>query len=152
NFENANPGFPNDYPHLGAVVRKLLPARGNLPATVRLPHRIFNTDGSVWPGQDSGFLGRSSDLWLMNCRPVDPEFRVNDFRLSVDMTDRRLFDRQSLLERVNDRLDAAEQLGLPVGYGRLAEQAFSLLRSSASREAFELDRERDSVRDRYGRT
>lgn len=47
NFENANPGFPNDYPHLGAIVRKFVPARGSLPPTVRLPHRIFNTDGSV---------------------------------------------------------------------------------------------------------
>src|SRR4051812_9457781 len=50
NFENANPGFPNNAPNLGAVVRKLLPERDGLPASVRLPHRIFNTDGSVWPG------------------------------------------------------------------------------------------------------
>ena len=34
-------------------------AASGLPAAVTLPHRIFNTDGSVWPGQDAGFLGRA---------------------------------------------------------------------------------------------
>ena len=65
NFENANPGFPNDYPNLGSIVRKLVPDRGSLPSSIRLPHRIFNTDGSVWPGQDAGFLGRSVEPWLL---------------------------------------------------------------------------------------
>lgn len=152
NFENANPGFPNDYPHLGAIVRKLLPARGNLPATVRLPHRIFNTDGSVWPGQDSGFLGRASDLWLLNCQPADRDFRVNEFALNVDVTDQRLSERRTLLEQVNQQLDAAQRTGVPGNYGRLTEQAFNLLNSTTSRQAFQIDRESDAMRDRYGRT
>src|SRR5947209_945532 len=58
NFENANPGAPNDWPTLGAVVRRLRGDRGGLPAAIRLPMHIFNTDTSVWPGQDAGFLGR----------------------------------------------------------------------------------------------
>lgn len=152
NFENANPGFPNDYPHLGAIVRKFVPARGSLPPTVRLPHRIFNTDGSVWPGQDSGFLGRASDLWLLNCKPADRDFRIDEFSLNVEMNDQRLSDRRSLLERVNQRLDAVERTGTPGNYGRLTEQAFSLLNSAASREAFQLDRETDAMRDLYGRS
>ncbi|MFN0051402.1 MAG: DUF1501 domain-containing protein [Planctomycetales bacterium] len=152
NFENANPGFPNDYPHLGAIVRKLLPARGSLPPTVRLPHRIFNTDGSVWPGQDSGFLGRASDLWLLNCQPAAADFRIDEFALNVDVSDDRLAHRQSLLSRINSQLDAAVRGGVPANYGRLTGQAFSLLNSAASRRAFQLDREPDAVRDHYGRT
>ncbi|MSR56833.1 MAG: DUF1501 domain-containing protein [Planctomycetaceae bacterium] len=152
NFENANPGFPNDYPNMGAIVRKLLPARGNLPTTVRLPHRISNTDGSVWPGQDSGFLGRNSDLWLLNCTPAAAEFRVSEFSLNVDVTDHRLSERRTLLEQINQRLDAAERSGVPGNYGRLTEQAFSLLNSTASRQAFQINRETDAMRDRYGRT
>ena len=152
NFENANPGFPNDYPNMGAIVRRFLPARGSLPSTVRLPHRIFNTDGSVWPGQDSGFLGRASDLWLLNCKPADRDFRVDEFSLSVDMSDQRLADRRSLLERVNRQLDEVDRTGMPANYGRLTEQAFSLLNSQASRQAFQLDRESDATRDLYGRS
>src|SRR4051794_35642714 len=76
NVENANPGAPNNWPFLGAVVQHLRKGNGTLPASVRLPHRIFNTDGSVWPGQDSGFLGRNADPWLFTCRPAAPNFRV----------------------------------------------------------------------------
>src|SRR5215213_10040769 len=46
NFENANPGAPNDAPTLGALLGRIAPARGDLPPSVTLPHRIFNTDGS----------------------------------------------------------------------------------------------------------
>src|SRR5262249_18956657 len=69
NFENANPGPPNNWPTLGAYVQRLTKA-GPVPGAVRLPHRIFNTDGSVWPGQDAGFLGRNADPWLLNCEPT----------------------------------------------------------------------------------
>ncbi len=152
NFENANPGFPNDYPNMGAVVRKYVSPRGSLPAAVRLPHRIFNTDGSVWPGQDGGFMGRAAEPWLMNCSPGDPDFRVPEFSLSVDVNDRRMAERQSLLQRINTQFDAAAKTGLSSTYGRYAQQAFDLLGSATSRQAFDLEREPATVRDRYGRT
>jgi hypothetical protein len=49
NAENVNPGFPNDWPNFGATVRRLKP-ESSMPAAARLPHQIFNTDGSIWPG------------------------------------------------------------------------------------------------------
>ena len=152
NFENANPGPPNDYPSLGAVVRRMEQRTLGLPPAVTLPHRIFNTDGSVWPGQDAGFLGRSTDPWLLNCRPADPDFRVNEFSLNVDVTPERLTDRQTLLQQVNQRLDEFERTGRPRYYEKLTEQAFHLLNSSKSRQAFRLDAENDAMRDRYGRS
>jgi hypothetical protein len=152
NSENANPGFPNDYPNWGAVVRKFLPHRGTLPASVRMPHRIFNTDGSVWPGQDAGFLGRAVEPWLLNCRPADKDARIDEFMLSADVSESRLAGRRSLLDHVSRRLDTAERLAAPANYGQLTEQAFGVLSSTASRQAFELDREPDAMRDLYGRT
>lgn len=152
NFENANPGFPNDYPNLGSIVRKLMPERSSLPASIRLPHRIFNTDGSVWPGQDAGFLGRSVEPWLLNCQPADASFRIDELTLNADISDNRLAHRRSLLQHVNQHLDAADRTGSRNGYGRLAEQAFDVLNSSESRQAFQLDRESPQMRDRYGRT
>ncbi len=151
NFENANPGFPNDHPGLGAVIRKFLPSVGGFPASVRLPHRIFNTDGSVWPGQDAGFLGRSSDPWLLNCQPADPNFRTAELDLPVDLSDSRIDARQSLLEQVNRTLDSASNASLE-NYGRLNQQAFGLLNTAASRRAFQLEAESDQMRERYGRT
>lgn len=151
NFENANPGFPNDHPNMGSIVRKLVPDRGSLPSSIRLPHRIFNTDGSVWPGQDAGFLGRSVEPWLLNCKPADPGFRVDELTLNAEISDHRLAVRRTLLDHVNQRLDATEKAGSKNGYGRLAEQAFNVLNSNDSRQAFQLDLESAEVRDRYGR-
>jgi hypothetical protein len=70
NAENVNPGPPNDWPTLGALVRRLRGDRDGLPSAVRLPMHIFNTDSSIWPGQAAGFLGRSADPWLSRCEPA----------------------------------------------------------------------------------
>lgn len=152
NFENANPGFPNDYPNLGSIVRKLIPDRGSLPAAIRLPHRIFNTDGSVWPGQDAGFLGRSVEPWLLNCKPADAGFRIDELTLNAEISDHRMAGRRSLLEQVNQKLDAIERAGNRTGYGRLTDQAFNVLNSTESRQAFQLELETPEMRDRYGRS
>lgn len=150
NVENANPGAPNDWPNLGAVVRRLGKAGGALPAAVRLPHRIFNTDGSVWPGQDSGFLGRGVDPWLFRCEPASPTFRIPEFSLAADVPPDRLDDRHTLLARIGERFDAVERGGTINNYDRQTQQAFDLLRSARARDAFNLDREPTVLRDRYG--
>lgn len=149
NVENANPGAPNNWPNMGAVVRRLRGDRGGLPAAVRLPMHIFNTDGSVWPGQDSGFLGRDSDLWLFRCEPGAANFRIPEFTLAADIPSDRLGDRQSLLRRVDQAISATEtpRFGR---YDRFTHQAFDLLASARARSAFDLGHEPASVRERYG--
>ncbi len=151
NAENANPGAPNNWPFLGAVVQRLRGAAGPLPAAVRLPHRIFNTDGSVWPGQDAGFLGRTADPWLLRCEPGAAHFRIPEFSLAADLPPDRLEDRRTLLTRVNRRIDLADRVGGLERYDRQTQQAFDLLRSARAGHAFDLDREPPTVRDRYGR-
>ncbi len=152
NAENVNPGFPNDFPNLGATVRHFAGSKGQLPSAVRLPHRIFNTDGSVWPGQDAGFLGQAVDPWLVNCQPADPGFRIDEFALSGDVDQRRLLERRSLLQRLNNHSGESVTRGMPTSYAGLTERAFDVLNSSTSRRVFELDHEPAALRDRYGRS
>jgi hypothetical protein len=152
NAENVNPGFPNDYPNLGAMVRKLRPAQGQLPASIRLPHRIFNTDGSVWPGQDAGFLGQAVEPWLLNCQPANPNFRIDEFRLNADTTEHRLQERRALLAHINTRMEGTDPRATLGTYGNLTDKAFDVLSSTAARQAFELELEPGKTRDRYGRT
>src|SRR5947209_4301772 len=124
NVENANPGAPNNWPALCALVQRLRGAPGALPAAVRLPHRIFNTDGSVWPGQDAGFLGRAADPWLLRCEPGSPAYRVPEFSLSADLSPARLGDRRALLGQIDRQLAAAERSGALLHYDRQSRQAF----------------------------
>ena len=152
NAENANPGPPNDWPNVGSVVNRLSPRRGELPGAVRLPCHIFNTDGSVWPGQDAGFLGRNVDPWLFRCTPASPEFKIPEFDLPVDVTVERLDLRHSLLRDLNERFARVERAGVLDHYDGLTQRAYSLLASPQSRTAFDLSREADELRDRYSRT
>lgn len=143
NAEGVNPGPPNDSPALAALVRKLRGDRGGLPGAVRLPMHIFNTDSSIWPGQDAGYLGRSSDPWLFRCEPASPKFAVPELTLSADVSVERLDGRQDLFRKL-DRTKA-----VPVNAH--TETAFDLLGSRAARTAFDIAKEPPRDRDRYGR-
>jgi hypothetical protein len=151
NSENSKPGAPNDWPCLGAVVKKLRRGPGQLPAAVTLPEHIWNTGGITWPGQDAGWLGRAADPWLLTCDPSSPRFGVPGLTLPADVPPLRFKGRKALLDRVNRHLDAVDKSGAGVGYGAHSRQAFDLLRSSQARRAFALDQEPAALRDRYGR-
>src|SRR5262249_6057698 len=154
NAENSNPGPPNDWPTLGGIVTRLVNVPRHhasaMPAAVRLPQRIFNTDGSVWPGQDAGFLGRSADPLLFNCEPGSPKYQVPQFSLSADVPVERLADRRGLLQSVNEGFDTVARSGIAGYYDGRTQQAFDMLMSPRSRRAFDLDQEPPRVRDCYG--
>ncbi|MFO0818592.1 MAG: DUF1501 domain-containing protein [Pirellulales bacterium] len=152
NQENANPGAPNDWPCLAAVAQRLLPSRGQLPAAIRLPKQIFNTDGSIWPGQDAGFLGRNADPWLFRCEPASANYHIPEFQLPVDVPANRLEQRHSLLRLYNQQLDQTQRSGALEAYDHQTQRAFQLLSSAKSRSAFNLEDEPAEIRDRYGRT
>ncbi len=152
NAENANPGAPNDWPQFGAVIQQLSGGGRELPASVRLPMHIFNTDGSVWPGQDAGFLGRPSDPWLFRCEPASPDFKIPQFSLPVDVSIDRLEGRRSLLGQLNGELATLERSGALEHYSGLAQRAYDLLASPKSRQAFKLEEESPETRERYGMT
>jgi hypothetical protein len=152
NAENANPGPPNDFPSLGAVVRRLQHGKRGMPASVTLPHRIFNTNGSVWPGQDAGFLGRGADPWLFTFDPSLNPLRVPEFSLPDGVSAPRMERRRSLLELVNRQLDAVERSNVLSSFDKQSQQAFDLLSSNQSRLAFRIGQEPATVRDQYGRT
>jgi hypothetical protein len=151
NSENAKPGAPNDWPCTAAIVQRLRPARGGLPAAITLPEHIWNTGMLSWPGQDGGFLGRSADPWLIHCHPEAAGFQISGLGLPPEVPPTRLDGRLSLLGQVNHRLDSAERAGQIARYDDRSRQAFDLLRAGRARQAFDLEREPDAVRDRYGR-
>lgn len=152
NSESAPPGAPNDSPCVGAIVKHLRSAGNGLPSAVTLPEHIWNTGGISWPGQDAGWLGRSADPWLMKCDPSSPEFQIPELSLPAELPPVRLQERQTLLQSLTGHLDAMQTSGVMDRFDQQRRQACDLLGSSQSRQAFELDREPASVRDRYGRT
>jgi len=151
NQENVNPGAPNNWPMMGAVVQHLHQEPQVLPTSVRLPHHIFNTDQSVWPGQDAGWLGHQADPWLFKCQPADANFDVPQFRLQSDMSLGRLENRQTLLKQLESKLRTNDRLKTIETYSEQQQQAFELLSSPRARAACDLNQESEQTRERYGR-
>jgi hypothetical protein len=151
NTENAGLGAPNDWPCIAALVQRLRPPRGGLPAAVTVPEHIWNTGMIPWPGQDGGFLGRSADPWRLNCDPNAADFQVPGLGLPAEVPAGRLAERLSLLERVNRRLDDLDRSAPGASYDLRSRQALDLLRAGRARQAFDLGWEPTTVRERYGR-
>jgi hypothetical protein len=149
--ENAKTGAPNDWPSLGAVVKRLWPGRGPLPAAVTLPEQAANDGNLTWPGQDGGFLGRSADPWLLHGDPAAADFQIPGLSLPADLPGPRLDDRRGLLKAVNGHLDAVHRGGLLDVFDARTQQAFDLVSAPEARRAFRLDQEPPRLRDRYGR-
>ncbi len=151
NFESAAPGAPNDWPSLGAVIKRLRGGTGHLPAAITLPERIINNPNNPWPGQTAGFLGRRYDPWLLTCDPSAADFQVPELSLADELPPLRFDQRRSLLEQVNRHLDAIDAGGEVQRYGLCSQQVFDLLRSPRVRRAFDLRQEAPALSDRYGR-
>lgn len=150
NNENALPGPPNDWPSLAAVVRQLRGDVGSLPGSIRLPESIWNTGQILWPGQDAGWLGPQADPWLITCDPNQADFKVPDIALPVHVTPERFEQRRALRELMNGRFQ--EPASGPIQrWSNWQSKAIDLLRDAGTQQAFEVERESDQVRDRYGR-
>ena len=152
NVENANPGAPNDSPSLGALMGRVESGRGSMPSTITLPHRIFNTDGSVWPGQDAGFLGRAADPWLLNAKATPEGYRVQEIDLPTDLDPARMVRRMDLIDGFRRSLDELDRDPAAKLLDEQTRRAFSLLGSSSARRAFKIEDEPEAVRERYGAT
>jgi hypothetical protein len=152
NFENANPGPPNDSPSLGAMLGIINRSTSSLPPTITVPHRISNTDGSVWPGQDAGLLGRSSDPWLLNAQLLPEGYKIKEIDLPADLDSSRVKRRQDLLDHFRRSVDRLEDASLTGAFDTQTRKAFDLLSSPASRKAFRLEDEPEVNRKHYGET
>jgi hypothetical protein len=150
------PASPQDLPSLSSVMSKLRPADGRLFSYVTLGDlRHFGHNDSM--GQNAGCLGRAYDPFTIPfVRPMTSGNGALDFTqvgtlwASVDAG--RLDSRQRLMERITSAAPAMEATTDTRALDGFTRRAYQLLASSASREAFNLDREPQRIRDLYGPT
>ena len=140
----------DDWPCYSAACEFLQPRSDGIPSGVNLP--TFLQQGPLtWPGQHAGFLGPKFDPWQITGDPNDADFRVDALTLSPGVDVTRLKDRQSLLGELNGQRNELARFGAGARLTEDQRLAFSILTSSRLAKAFELDRESEEVRDRYGR-
>jgi hypothetical protein len=140
-----------EHPSVGSVLAKLRGARGDAPPHVLLPRPIGNTGGNMPHGHSAGFLGKQYDPFILNSDPSRSDFKVPDLLppdyISTVRTDRR--------RRLRELVDGAVKEFEVSPDARLLDenfqQAYTLMSSAKMREAFDLSKEEEKTKDRYGR-
>lgn len=140
----------NDFPTVGSVLSYVassggLPRMSNPLTNVALPHVMHNVVDL--PGQNAGFLGGQHDPLQITSDPNLPSFHVPNLSLPPGVSQQRLSDRLSLLRSLQTSVAVSSEDSMQLYHDR----AVDLLQSNAIQRAFQIDRETEKVRDRYGR-
>jgi hypothetical protein len=142
-----------DYPSFGTLVGWLA-ARdgysGAVPPYVITPEPHCDSTAYITPGQYGGCLGVRFDPFVLNADPNARDFRVRNLSLTEGLTGERLLQRLDLLGQFASRAPTIAAAG-SADYDTHRDQAAKMVVSGAAAEAFDLSREPDQVRDRYGR-
>lgn len=142
-----------DWPHIGSVLSRLGRGRGPLPPFVSMRPKLENTVPRFVEqshGQFAGWLGPNWDPLTIDADPSKPDYRVGDFALQEGITDHRLTERRSLLQSLENKLERVNSSAALNAMSEHYSRAFDLLVSAVGGAAFDLTKEPDSVRDRYG--
>ena len=136
-------------PGIGAVLSQQQPRAAPVPPFIHfgdMKHPQYSAPGYA------GVLGRNYDPFLITQDPNSSNFNVREFDTAEDVDVNRLSGRRSLLKSL-DRYQASQerQLRFAREHDQFTERALSLATSRKAKEAFDLSREPDSIRERYGR-
>lgn len=147
-----DPPSPKDSPHLGALMSRVKPPRNGLPGFVAMPWKALHpaAPGGEAPGQHGGWLGSAYDGMLLTGDLNDPAWQPSGLALPPDVDLGRLNSRYELMKMLNSQSRFAEQAAA-MAMGQHQQRALDLLASPAVRQAFDLTRESDATRNRYGR-
>lgn len=131
---------PRGLPNIGSAVSYALGPKAHPLPYVALPYTLYNV--VQLPGQSPGLLGGTYDRFQVEADPSNPTFRVPALDGAPD-----LGSRAGLL----GQLDHALLSGKAAGAAAYRDRALRLLASPEVRPLFDLSREPERVRDRYGR-
>ena len=139
-------------PHAGAVLSYLRGRKSDLPPHVVLPELMGRGGGNMPNGQAGGFLGKAHDPFALMADPSKPKFKVPDLLPPADIGTLRMERRKKMREIVESNLTQFEQSDDARLLNENFHAAYRMMTSKHAREAFDLSKEKDSVRERYGMT
>ena len=134
----------SDYPTFDTVISKLREDS----ATSTVPRFISNK--SFFKGGGSAYLGPTAQPFVFDSSPHLPDYHVRDVRVSDDVLP-RIHNRRFLLQQVDQLRRSIDSDGSLMAMDRFQSQAVELLSSSSTANAFDLSRETEETRNRYGR-
>jgi|694.fasta_scaffold00366_4 hypothetical protein len=134
--------FNELYPSIGSIVSRELGQQGHVPPYVELPNPLG-------PG-GPGFYGPKYAPFTINNDPAQPDFEVRDLKTPAGISPDRFMRRQKLRSDIRSLGPGHESTGKATTFDSYYEKAVALVTSKEAREAFDIQAESVSLRERYG--
>jgi len=164
---------PNDWPAMGSIVKYFeSQAAGvsDVPPYMVTPNFLGRLqDYKVQlrrPGETAGWLGRPYDPlttridkrdakdnpYFRSCTDAELVFQIQGLGKRADLSLQRVVARRSLLGQLDEARRLLDTSGSIEAYDEFRQQAMALVASPTTRDALDVRREPDALRDRYGRS
>jgi Protein of unknown function (DUF1501) len=138
------------YPALGSLATKLLPAAKGVPPFVSFSELRNGSAGGA------GYLGTAYNPFIVEGGAGGKDgkggnLRVRDIQLPTGITLEELENRDKLLEGFDNTFRGADKSAdLVDGLDAFHKEALEILRSDKTKKAFDLTQEKQEARERYG--
>ena len=143
-FTGYRPSPALKFPSYGSVISHEQGSRNNLPPYVVVPSQSI-------PDQGTGYMSSAFGPFALGSDPADKGFAVRDLLAPKDVTTQRIDRRRSMLAAVDEHFRATEKSDAIGAMDSFQQAAYGLVSSAKAREAFDLSKESDKLRDEYGR-
>jgi len=143
-FTGYKPSPALQYPSFGSVISHEFGPRESLPPYVCIPNQPNEFAGS-------GYLSSAYSAFSLGSDPAQNGFKVRDLNLPNGIDANRFDKRRTMLDIVNDHFRKTEASDSLDALDTFYERAYSLISSQQAQEAFDIDKESDEMKNRYGK-
>ncbi|MBM4068420.1 MAG: DUF1501 domain-containing protein [Planctomycetes bacterium] len=149
------PPTPRDFPNFGCNIVRMRPPEVPMLPYVMMP-RPLQESGVIGKGGTAGFLGRAYDPYYLYPTGDDMDMnkmsriQVDDLQLRREIPSARLERRGRLRDQIARGMPAIEQATARYDLPTYYNTALNLVLSGRARNAFDLSRETQQTRERYG--
>ncbi|MBX7209438.1 MAG: DUF1501 domain-containing protein [Verrucomicrobiaceae bacterium] len=143
-FTGYRPSPAIKFPSFGSIISHEQGSRNNLPPYVVVPNMVA-------PEQGTGYMSSAYGPFALGSDPADKGFTVRDLLTPKDVDEKRFDRRRNLLGVVDEHFKTIEKADAISAMDSFYQAAYGLISSQKAREAFDLSKEPDKLKDEYGR-
>ena len=143
-FNGHKPSPAIQYPSYGSVISHELGGKNNLPAYVCIPNKPNEYAGS-------GYLSSKYGPFSLGSDPAKSDFEVRDLSLPGEISEERFQKRKSILSSIENHFNSFEKSDALSAMNSFYQNAYEMISSPQARAAFDLNKESEKTKDKYGR-
>lgn len=144
-FTGYRPSPALNFPSFGSVISHEFGSRKNLPPYVCVPNQPNEHAGT-------GYLSSMYGPFALGSDPAsDKSFKVRDLTMPAGVDEKRFDRRRSLLETVDSHFRNQEKADEIDAMDSFYQRAYGLISSPEARDAFDLSKEDEKMKARYGK-